>query len=242
MRQRSGTAWRCLPDFSINFVARPVPRPTRRSAGRGASAAPVGLVVTGTVGLIGYATMFGGPLLLGPAGVEPAAISALFLVITLARIPFIVVLGLLPRVAVHLELLVTDDEPHELRRFAVGVSAGALGASLVVGSTALIAADRSVGRLLDTSDQFGGDVYALVGAASVLSLGSLVVSMALVAQQRNATLLIIWLVPLIAAGVGLVWGWFSSVEGLAVWLIAIELVMLASLCATQVVRPHSGSV
>jgi hypothetical protein len=229
-----------LAGFLINVIARPrrVERPEIATSASGA--APIALLVTGAVGLISYATMFGGPLLLGPAGVSAAAISALFLVITLARIPFIVILGLLPRVALHLELLVSGGRHAELHRFTLRVTAVAVVAGAVIAGVAVFAADRTVGRLLGTSDHFGSSVYALVGAASVLSLASLVVSMTFVAQQRHTVLIATWLLPIVAVIAGVGFDWFSSVQRLSVWLVVVELVMVAVLTTIQMVTPRSG--
>ncbi|GEM_PF-2129053 len=221
--------------FLVNLAAlqaRPRERATNTSAVQGA---PTALLVAGAVGLISYATMFGGPLLLGPAGVAPSEISAMFLVITIARVPFIVVLGLLPSIALHLEVLVAGRRADDLRMYCVRAAAMAALSGAVVAGIAASGLGNVLGRILGTSDQFGGNVFAMVGAASAISLGALILSMVFVAQKRHRILGVIWLVPLGAAGFGLVLNWFSSVSSLSVWLVGVEVAMVILLTSAQLV-------
>jgi hypothetical protein len=223
-----------LAGFAINVVALP-PTHIGTDAAPGDDVAATGgaggadLLTAGAVGLISYATIFGGPLLLGPADVPSSAVSALFLVVTLARIPFIVVLGLLPRVALQLEVLTAEGRLDELgrllRRVAAAVSAGAA----IVGAVAAVTAQGTVARLLGTRDEFGGSVYALVGSASILALGSLVFSMALLAVRRRGWLVATWAMPVVVAGVALGAGWLTSVERLAWTLVGVEAALVVVL-------------
>lgn len=187
------------------------------------------LVLAAIVGLVSYATMFGGPLLLAPQGVDEAAISALFLVITLARIPFVVVLGLLPRVAVHLEGMTGGEHRDEIRALSRRTLIGSTVAAIAVGGAALVLSEPTFGRWWDTNELFGGETYAVVGGASVLSLGALVLSMAAIATDRRVALAGVWLLPVVVAAVGGTTGWLSSVPRLGWTLLAIEVVLLVAL-------------
>ncbi len=189
------------------------------------------LVIAAIVGLVSYATMFGGPLLLAPRGVDEAAISALFLVITLARIPFVVVLGLLPRVAVSLEGLTATGRRDEVGRVGRRVVVSAAAGAAVVGGAALLLAEATFGAWWDTNDIFGGGTYAAIGAASVLSLGALVLSMAAIATDRSTALAAVWALPVAVAAVGVASGWLDSVDRLAGALLAVESVVLVALAA-----------
>jgi hypothetical protein len=234
-----------LAGFAINVVALP-PKDVTTGAAVGTSFAPDGaatggadLLTAGAVGLISYATIFGGPLLLGPADVPSSAVSALFLVVTLARIPFIVVLGLLPRVALQLEVMTVEGRLDELGRFVRRVATAVVAGAAVVGTAAAVAAQTTVARLLGTRDEFGGSVYALVGSASILALGSLVFSMALLAVRRRRWLAATWAIPVVVAGVALGAGWLTSVERLAWTLLGVEAVLVAAL-AIGVTRGAAG--
>lgn len=229
-----------LAGFAINVVA----LPPKHIGDAGDDATPgasggADLLTAGAVGLISYATIFGGPLLLGPADVPSSAVSALFLVVTLARIPFIVVLGLLPRVALQLEVLTADGRLDELGRFLRRVATAVVAGAAVVGAAAAVAAQPTVARLLGTRDEFGGSVYALVGSASILALGSLVFSMALLAVRRRRWLAATWAIPVVVAGVALGAGWLTSVERLAWTLLVVEAVLVAVL-AIGVTRGAAG--
>lgn len=230
-----------LAGFAINVVALP-PKHISDAAGDDATAGTAGgadLLTAGAVGLISYATIFGGPLLLGPADVPSSAVSALFLVVTLARIPFIVVLGLLPRVALQLEVLTAEGRLDELGRFLRRVATAVVVGAAVVGGAAAVAAQPTVARLLGTRDEFGGSVYALVGSASILALGSLVFSMALLAVRRRRWLVATWAMPVAVAGIALGAGWLTSVERLAWTLLGVEAVLVAVL-AIGVTRGAAG--
>lgn len=239
-----------LAGFAINVVALPPkhvgavapPGPDVTGAGELATSGAAGgadLLTAGAVGLISYATIFGGPLLLGPAAVPSSAVSALFLVVTLARIPFIVVLGLLPRVALQLEVLTAEGRFDELGRFLRRVATAAVVGAAIVGAAAAVAAQPTVARMLGTRDEFGGSVYALVGSASILALGSLVFSMALLAVRRRRWLVATWAMPVVVAGIALGAGWLTSVERLAWSLLGVEAVLVAVL-AIGVTRGAAG--
>lgn len=203
-----------------------------------------GLAEAGLVGFAAYATMFGGPLLLAFNGVDDDVISALFLVITLARIPFVVVLGLLPRWAADLEQMVSHGDLTSVRVVAQRTAGASAAAALLVCAVALAVANESFGHVLGTDEHFGGVVYACVGGASVLALGALVLTIVLLTLDRRARLWSAWMIPICAGVVGTVTGWLDSVFRLAVGLLVVESFALAALLAGVLVdaRSPAGTV
>ena len=233
-----------IAGFAINVIARPSTR-SRAAAGEAPTARPrtQGLLTAGMVGVIGYATMFGGPLLLAAAGVGDADVSALFLVVTIARVPFVVMLGVVPGIATYLEQLAVSGQQDRIRHLAVRVaSAGALVAA-AVGGVAVVVAGSTIGRALGTNTAFGGLVYALVGASSMLALAALVLTMACLAMGRRRWLATTWTIPVVVAAGALGVGAISSVEHLAWGLLAVEAIVVLVLLAglSDVPASTSGS-
>jgi hypothetical protein len=190
-----------------------------------------GLVTAGLVGVIGYATMFGGPLLLAAGGVGGADVSALFLVVTIARVPFVVMLGVVPGIATHLEKLAAASQANQIWQLSVRVAGAGGVVAAVVGGIAAAVAGPTIGRGLGTNASFGGIVYALVGASSVLALAALVLTMAALALGRRTWLAATWAIPVVVAASGLAVGGISSVEHLAWGLLVVETVVVLALLA-----------
>lgn len=221
-----------LAGFGVNLLsARHPHRSGPDTAGDDTSARSGSLATAGLVGLIGYATMFGGPLLLAIGGESDAAVSALFLVVTLARVPFVVTLGLLPRVALHLEQLSLSGESAAVRHFSFRVASAAGVAAVIVGVVALGIADATVGRLFGTRGEFGGVVYALVGGSSMLALSALILTMALLAERRHRLLGLIWSIPVVVAAGALAVGELATVERLSWGLLVVEIVLVLVMVA-----------
>lgn len=208
-------------------------RPTDSNVSEGRTMAmPAGtrmMVGTSTVGFLSYAVMFGSPLLIGAAGFSSSSISGLFLVMALARVPFVMVLGLLPHLANEFESAIHASGVGALIRLRRNVAGGAFVGALIVWGVAEAIAGPTVGRLFGTNVEFSATVYAWVGAASVLSLGGLVLSILAVAIGRTTELLVIWSIPLVIAGFVIPFGLLDTVEQISIGLAVTEAAVLGLL-------------
>lgn len=221
-----------LAGFAANLMT-----PVRRHGGIAMQLEfePIGagsIFVTALVGLVSYATMFGGPLVLGATAISDDAISAVFLVFNLARVPYVLTLGLLPSATAHLTSLVMNGEHDRVTRFVNRVVLVALAAASLGALVALPIAGLALGPLLGTNEQFGGPVWALISASSIISLGSLLISMALITVGRLRSLIAVWTLPVVGAVGALVTGFVSSIGVLAWALLGLNLTVLACLAAS----------
>ena len=241
----AGATWfgvALLAGFGINVIAftAPAERPVSSSRLESPSEHARTLLLASAVGLIGYATMFGGPLLLAAGGGSDEEVSAFFLVVTLARVPFIALLGLLPKVASDLERLALTGATSTLRSWRIRITFGVVTAAVVVGAVALVLADRIFGRVLHTRGIIDNSVYAMVGAASTLALGSLLFTMFHLALRRYRALVGAWSIPVVAVTVSLWLGWVEDAASLGWWLLVVESAVFLAL-SISAARPESVS-
>ncbi len=245
----AGATWfgvALLAGFGINVIAfkapavRSVPASTSPSRLESSSEQTRTLLLASAVGLIGYATMFGGPLLLAAGGGSDEEVSAFFLVVTLARVPFIALLGLLPKVASDLERLALTGATSTLRSWRMRITFGVVTAAVAVGAVALVLADRIFGRVLHTRGIIDNSVYAMVGAASTLALGSLLFTMFHLARRSYPALVGAWSIPVVAVSVSLWLGWVEDAASLAWWLLVVESAVFLAL-SISAARPESVS-
>lgn len=246
----AGATWfgvALLAGFGINVIAfkAPVTRSARAASTSSSRSESSGehartLLLASAVGLIGYATMFGGPLLLAAGGGSDEEVSAFFLVVTLARVPFIALLGLLPKVASDLERLALTGATSTLRSWRIRITFGVVTGAVLVGAVALVLADRIFGRVLHTRGIIDNSVYAMVGAASTLALGSLLFTMFHLARRSYHALLGAWSIPVVAVTISLWLGWVDDAASLAWWLIVVESAIFLAL-SISAARPESVS-
>jgi hypothetical protein len=234
-----------LAGFGINML---VPRTVRGRSqvvdvdpdAVGPSTTP--MLIAAIVGLVGFATMFAGPLLLAAGGGTATEVSAYFLIVTLARVPFVAVLGLLPKIAARLETSAAAGDMTALRKWQMRVITGSVIAAVVVAVVAGLTADLVFGRILDTSEVAGNVVYALVGAASMLALASLSMTMLQLALARYRLLAVAWSVPVIAGAVALAAGWLQTIEAMSWWLFVVEVAVLMILSIAAIAPQVSSSL
>lgn len=239
----AGATWfglALLAGFAINAMARPAARQVPATAPISGAQARI-LLLASAIGLIGYVTMFGGPLLLAAGGGSDEEVSTFFLIVTLARVPFIALLGLLPQVASDLERLASARATPALRSWRIRVTSAVVIGAIVVGALALVLADRLFGGILGTRGRLDDNsVYAMVGSAAILALGSLMFTMFHLAHRRYVTLVLAWSIPVAAAGAALWFGWVDDADGLARWLLAVESATFIALAASAA-RGRSAS-
>jgi hypothetical protein len=122
--------------------------------------------------------MFGGPLLLVADAGNSGEVSALFLLLTVARVPAVVLLGVLLRIAFEMEATTAPQESVGLLSWQRRIGIAVVLFASVVALAAAGMGSRLFGEILETDVYFCSSVYALVGASAVLALGSQVITVA----------------------------------------------------------------
>jgi hypothetical protein len=170
-----------------------------------------------TAGFLAHAFMFGSPILLALAGASASEVSALFLVLTGVRMPFIVLQAVVPQLAVS--LAASPDRPASIARvrrtlvvFAtVGASVGALGGFLL--------GDLIIGTVFGIRGDVSAATYGLLAGSSVLAASALVATVVLVVERRTRRILIAWGLPAASAIVVTLTGTIDQGVALATWLL-----------------------
>ena len=178
------------------------------------------LSAAAAAGFLAYAFMFGSPLLLAAAGGTAAEVSALFLVLTGVRIPFVVLQAIVPQLAVGL-----THAPD--RRSAVSRTRRIVAAVAVLGSSAAAAAgyffgDLIIGSIFGIRGEIGPTTYALLSAASVLAACALISTVVLVVEGRSRRIAVAWAIPAATAPLVAATGVIADTNQLALWLAASQ--------------------
>ncbi len=181
------------------------------------------------IGAIGYATVFGAPLLLGAAKAADETVSAVFLVFSIARVPFVVAMGVLPFLTVWSESLLLKGDGRTLVPVALRSARLAGAVAVVVAAVAWVVAEPTFGELLGTNETVGREVWALVGAASVLAVTAQALTIVGLAFRDRRGLLAIWMFPVAVGLVAAVTSAVTSAVHVAIGVAVIELVLVVAL-------------
>ena len=191
--------------------------------------------------LISQAVLTGGPVALALLGDSPAQVTGLFVALALFRAPYVVALGVVSPATGMLTRLVVAERHAAIRRVLAGiVAATALG----VGLAALIGwfAGPALLRLVfGASIDVSAEVCLLIAAGSALSLGTLLLSLVAMANDRSHTTLRSWLVAAVAAGVTIAVGPGTPMTTVTYAFVVAQLVAFATLLTEQLVAgPRSA--
>ena len=203
-----------LLGFATAFLRRPGVRHTARVELRP-------LVVASTAGLSSHALLFGSPILLSLSGGSNDDVVGLFVVLAAVRAPFVLLQGLVPRIAVRFGA--RPDRLVASTRIIVGV--GLVAASLAA-VTGTVLGDPVVGSLFDVRGEIPRAVYGLLGAAACLGVTVTVVTVRLVAASHVRPLVLAWSLPLLATTVAVLTGSLAGPTALSLWIVTAHVVVV----------------
>ena len=194
------------------------------------------LVVASTAGLSSHALLFGAPILLALSGGSDEDVVALFVVLAAVRAPFVLLQGLIPRIAVRFgaapERLVASTRTI----VAVGLAAASLAA--VLGA---LLGDPVVGTIFAVRGEIPHVVYALLGAAACLGVTVTVVTVRLVAASVVRPLVVAWSLPLLATVVAVATGSLAGLAAVSTWVVGAHLVVVAVVVVATGLGGRTGS-
>lgn len=169
------------------------PQEPGSNARRKATSDAAGLGAAGAAQVVAQTVLTGAPVLVALAGGAPAAVTSLFAALALFRAPYLVAIGAVPQLTVHVAQRAPADGAE---RVATGRAAGAALAAVL-----LVALAASVGAALGpvlTRLVFGPTVEVSPTAAAVLAAGctlavlNLVLTVVALAQDRAPAVLAVW--------------------------------------------------
>ncbi len=142
-----------------------------------------------------------GPLVVVALGESPSAVSAFFVTAALARAPFLIGIGLVPRVLTPLTRMAEAGDYAHVRGLAWLVVAGTVALAAIAGVAAFLIGPWVVGLLYGhefvVSDVATGGAVAAV----IVALGALGLNQVVLAEGRPLALVPAWTVGLVAAAV-----------------------------------------
>lgn len=194
------------------------------------------LAATAFVGLLSHSAINGGPTLLALMGSPDAEVSRFFVVLTVARLPMLAALGLVPRAVTVFNEMVAASRFQELRtaRLRLFLAGSAAGMCAFVGSYLL---GPWFLNLL-----FGVEVQpmevALASTALTLASSSLIANSALVAERRVRFQICAWALPMVLAVAGLTLAGRPTVGAVLVALLAAEVMVFSAV--TLAAAPRIG--
>ena len=169
-----------------------------------------GLVgATALSAVLAQVALNGGPPVLAALGGEEAEVTGLFLALALFRAPYLLALGLTVRATAPLTRLVAEGGRRRLRErawAAAGISVVATAAAFGVGWAL---GPRVIRTLFGPGTDLSGALTGAVAAGCVLALGSLALTVMLIAASARLALAASWIAAcvigagVLAAGAGL---------------------------------------
>ncbi|MDP8929671.1 MAG: hypothetical protein M3O70_14135 [Actinomycetota bacterium] len=183
--------------------------------------------------LTAQVVLTGGPVALALLGGAPDDVTALFAALALFRAPYQIALGLGARLTGVLTGFVVEGASHALLRVRTVTSVGTLVAGVAAGGFGALIGPLLVPAVFGPDVRLAPWLLAVVAAGSTVALGTLVLTLLLVAQDRAAAVLTAWLVSL-AAGIA----WILAAPGPALERVTVafglaELLAFAAMLAIE---------
>lgn len=197
-------------------------------------------LVSGVAGgsLIGQLVLTGTPVVLAALGGTPAAVTSLFLVLSVWRAPYLVAMGVTPQLTTVLTRMSVEGPLTRIARVArltVLLVLVASAFAALVGVTVLqpvVSLAFGAGVELPSAELVG------LGVGTVVALGNLVLLLALLALGRSRLAAGAWLVGLAAAGVWLLVADLTPSTDVVVAFVLAEVTAFILLVAATEQRVH----
>lgn len=183
-----------------------------------------------------------GPLVVVALGESPTAVSAFFVTAALARAPFLIGIGFVPRVLTPLTRMAEAGDYNHVRGLAWLVVAVTVALAAVTGALAFLVGPSVVGLLF--GHEFAVSDVATGGAvaAVIVALGALGLNQVVLAEGRPLALVPAWTVGLLAAAVTVVLAPLDPLPRVALAMLVGQLVALVALAVVVTsARGRGGS-
>ncbi len=174
-----------------------------------------------------------GPLVLGPLGASPKQVSVLFVTLTAARVPLVIVQGgLLSRLLPTFTRLAAEGATRALTRTGTRLVASTAGLAVVAAAAGWAVGPPVIAAMFGSGFRPEAATTAAVACGVVTGTGALLVNQVLIAANREHALLLPWWSGLATAAlvIGLTGG-LAPVDRVLLALVLGELTALALLLA-----------
>jgi O-antigen/teichoic acid export membrane protein len=238
VRRRGSTA----PPADVPDGPVPVPVP---AAAPGSEAGPGRFLgITGTANAAAQLLLAGGPLVLGALGGTPRDISVLFVTVTAARVPLVIVQGgLLSRLLPTFTRMADTGARTQLTRTGLRMLGASAVLSLLGGVFGWFLGPALVSLLFGSGFRPDSLTTASVAVGMVLATGAILTNQILIALRLETRLLVVWWGALaVATAVVLLSGGLTATERVLAAFTVGEVTATAILAAALVVRSQAASV
>jgi len=175
-----------------------------------------------------------GPLVVVALGESPSAVSAFFVTAALARAPFLIGIGFVPRVLTPLTRMAEAGDYAHVRGLAWLVVAGTVALAAIAGIAAFFLGPPIVSLLYGGAQFTVSDVTTAGAVAAVIvALGALGLNQVVLAEGRPLALVPAWTIGLIAAAAAVVFVPVDPLPRVALAMLVGQLV--AAICLAVVV-------
>ncbi len=159
-----------------------------------------------TAGLLSHAMVAGSPVLMSIAGADATEISTVFLLLTAARVPYLVAQGVVPTLAAHLR-----DGSADPRGLAVRVGASGLAATVFASLVAALVGQFAMDLVFGLADVSRRSL-ALATAAAVLGVTSLLITVITLTFRSSRAVIAAWGIGLTFTAIAIVAGGLTTTE------------------------------
>ncbi|MGH3472622.1 MAG: lipopolysaccharide biosynthesis protein [Nocardioidaceae bacterium] len=147
--------------------------------------------------LIGQAILTGGPVVLALSGARPHEVTALFAALALFRAPYVLALGLVTQLTGRLTSLVVQNRLADLRRIRLVVLVTTVVASVGAAAIGAVLGPPLLRLIFGPDVTIAGDLALVLAIGSTVALGNLVLTVALLAQNRGGVVARVWTIGLL---------------------------------------------
>ena len=179
-----------------------------------------------------------GPLVVVALGESPSAVSAFFVTAALARAPFLIGIGFVPRVLTPLTRMAEAGDYAHVRGLAWLVVAGTVALAAIAGVAAFLLGPWVVGLLYGHEFTLSDVATGGAVAAVIVALGALGLNQVVLAEGRPLALVPAWTAGLIAAAAAVVFIPVDPLPRVALAMLVGQLVAVVAL-AVVVTSAHA---
>jgi len=192
--------------------------------------------------LIGQIVLTSGPLVLALVGGTPTEITGLFSALALFRAPYMVAIGVTPRITAWLTRIVLDDGRPAIWRITLrtalaglilAVAAGALGGAIGPDLLTLVFGPEVI---------LGDGTTAIVAAGSALAICTLFLTLLMLAAARTTLISAVWTFAAVAGIAVVMTGIGPPVHTVALGFLSAEIVALVAISLAAVNPRPRGRV
>lgn len=201
------------------------------------------LGVTGTANAAAQLLLAGSPLVLGVLGAGPREVSVLFVTVTAARVPLVIVQGgLLSRLLPSFTRMADSGQHHELTATGLRLLAAGSITAVVGAVVGWFLGPVLVALLFGSGFRPDASTTAAVGAAMVLATAAILTNQVLIARRLEDRLLVVWWGGLAAATATVVTtGSWSATQRVCAGFLVGEVTATVILAAALVIRARTSS-